>query len=131
MSTTVHLEIQVDESRLADVADVLAETLQATRAFAGNEGLEVLVDDADPARMVVVEQWASTADHDAYVAWRATPEGRAPRRGAGRAARHPRVQRAHRARAVAARTTHDEGRPASGRPSSSGDGSRGQRPLRS
>ncbi len=27
MSTTVHLEIQVDESRLADVADVLAETL--------------------------------------------------------------------------------------------------------
>ncbi|KDP90707.1 MULTISPECIES: putative quinol monooxygenase [Clavibacter] len=77
MSTTVHLEIQVDESRLADVADVLAETLQATRAFAGNEGLEVLVDDADPARMVVVEQWASTADHDAYVAWRATPEGTA------------------------------------------------------
>ncbi|WP_414171139.1 putative quinol monooxygenase [Clavibacter tessellarius] len=77
MSTTVHLEIQVDETRLGDVADVLAETLQATRAFAGNEGLEVLVDDADPARMVVVEQWASTADHDAYVAWRATP--RAPR----------------------------------------------------
>jgi quinol monooxygenase YgiN len=77
MSTTVHLEIQVDETRLGDVADVLAETLQATRAFAGNEGLEVLVDDADPTRMIVVEQWASTADHDAYVAWRATPEGTA------------------------------------------------------
>jgi quinol monooxygenase YgiN len=34
-----------------------------------------VVDDADPAHLVVLERWASTADHDAYAAWRATPDG--------------------------------------------------------
>jgi len=75
MSTTVHLELQLDPSRLADAPAIINETLVATRAFPGNEGLEVIIDDADPARVIVVEIWATTADHDAYAAWRLTPEG--------------------------------------------------------
>ncbi|UZJ26244.1 antibiotic biosynthesis monooxygenase [Rhodococcus antarcticus] len=75
MTTIVHLELQLDAGRLEEAATVIRETLEATRAWPGNEGLEVIVDDADPARVVVVEQWASTADHDAYAAWRLTPEG--------------------------------------------------------
>lgn len=75
MATTVHLELQLDPARLDDAPAIINETLVATRAFPGNEGLEVIVDDADPAHLIVVELWASTADHDAYAAWRATPEG--------------------------------------------------------
>lgn len=76
MTTIVHLEIQIDPSHLAGAAEHLSATLAATRAWPGNEGLEALVDDADPGRVVIVERWATTADHDAYAAWRATPEGR-------------------------------------------------------
>jgi len=75
MPTTVHLEIHVDPARLDDAHAIVRETLVATRAWPGCQGLEVLVDDADPSAMIVVESWASSADHDAYVAWRATPEG--------------------------------------------------------
>ena len=53
---------------------VLAKTLEATRAFAGNEGIEVLYDVTDPAHVVVIERWSSLAHDDAYRAWRATPE---------------------------------------------------------
>lgn len=75
MTTIVHLEIQIDPDHLADAAEHLSATLAATRAWPGNEGLEALVDDADPGHVLVVERWATTADHDAYAAWRTTPEG--------------------------------------------------------
>lgn len=75
MTTIVHLELQLDPARLDDAAVVINETLQATRAIPGNEGLEAIVDDADPGHVIIVEHWATTADHDAYAAWRATPEG--------------------------------------------------------
>jgi len=76
MATTVHLELWLDPARLDDAPAIINETLVATRAWPGNEGLEVIVDDADPAHLIVVELWATTANHDAYAAWRTTPEGR-------------------------------------------------------
>ncbi len=75
VSTIVHLQLQLDPARLDEAARTINETLQATRAWPGNEGLEAIVDDADPARVIIVEHWATTADHDAYAAWRRTPEG--------------------------------------------------------
>lgn len=75
MSTLVHLDLHLDPSQLDQGRQVLVDTLAATRAWPGNEGLEVVVDDTDPAHLLVVEHWAATADHDAYAAWRATPEG--------------------------------------------------------
>ena len=75
MSTIVHLELQLSPDALDAAAGILTETLAATRAWPGNESLEVIVDDADPTHLIVVERWASTADHTAYAAWRTTPEG--------------------------------------------------------
>ncbi len=76
MSTLVHLDLHLDPDRIEQGRQVLLETLAATRAWPGVEGLAVVVDDADPAHLLVVEHWTRTADHDAYAAWRATPEGR-------------------------------------------------------
>ena len=75
MSTLVHLDLRLDPTRLEQGHQVLVETLVATRAWPGNESLEVVVDDTDPAHLLVVEYWTTTADHAAYAAWRATPEG--------------------------------------------------------
>jgi quinol monooxygenase YgiN len=56
--------------------DVVHDVLRATRAFDGCLSVEVTVDTADPAHVVVVERWQSIEADDAYRAWRATPEGR-------------------------------------------------------
>lgn len=78
MTQTVFLEVRLRDDVAQDtIESAIRETLAQTAAFAGNESLEVLVDDADPLRLVVLERWATAADHDAYVAWRATPEGAA------------------------------------------------------
>ncbi|RKR76587.1 putative quinol monooxygenase [Frondihabitans australicus] len=74
MSMTVLLEITLKpDAEGAD--DIIRETLAQTAAFDGQESLEVLVDDDDPNKIVVVEIWESTAHHAAYDAWRKTPEG--------------------------------------------------------
>ena len=75
MTATVHLALQLDPNALDRAAAVLTETLTATRAWPGNEGLEVIVDDADATHVIVVETWANAADHAAYAEWRTTPEG--------------------------------------------------------
>ena len=78
MSMTVLLEVQLrDDLRTETIEAAIRETLAQTAAFAGSESLEVLVDDADPTRVVVLERWTTSDDHDAYVAWRGTPEGAA------------------------------------------------------
>ncbi|MBX0299228.1 antibiotic biosynthesis monooxygenase [Cryobacterium sp. 1639] len=75
MTAVVHLDLHLDPAALETVPALLTEVLTATRAWPGNEGLEVIVDDADPAHVIVVELWATAADHEAYAAWRTTPEG--------------------------------------------------------
>ena len=78
MSITVFLEVQLRPDAVgAEAEGAIRETLAQTAAFDGNEGLEVLVDDADPTRVIVVEKWTTAGHHDAYVAWRQTPEGAA------------------------------------------------------
>ncbi|MCJ1714363.1 putative quinol monooxygenase [Microbacterium sp. M1A1_1b] len=78
MSMTVFLEVRLRDDLPAEtIESAIRETLAQTAAFDGNESLEVLVDDADATRVVVLERWTTTAAHDAYVAWRATPEGKA------------------------------------------------------
>ncbi len=74
---TVHalLELTLRPEAVADAPGVLHEVLAATRAFAGNEGVEVLDDVDDPTHVLVLERWESLAHDDAYRAWRATPDG--------------------------------------------------------
>ena len=76
MPAIVHFEVQIDPARRDDAAKYLSETLAATRAWPGNQGIEALVDDADACHILVVETWATTQDHDDYAAWRKTPEGK-------------------------------------------------------
>ncbi|MGQ7298210.1 putative quinol monooxygenase [Quadrisphaera sp. KR29] len=80
MATTVTslLELTLSAEAAADPAAahaVVSQVLEATRAFEGCLGCEVLVDVDDPAHLVVHERWASLAHDDAYRAWRRTPEG--------------------------------------------------------
>jgi quinol monooxygenase YgiN len=75
MAITALLELQVKPDALSTAPAVIHDTLSATRAFAGCLGVEVVVDVADPAHIVVIEQWESLEADTAYRTWRATPEG--------------------------------------------------------
>jgi quinol monooxygenase YgiN len=75
MTTTVLVELALRPDRLDEAPEIIRQTLVATAEAAGNEGLEVIVDDADPTRVIIVAKWRTTADHDAYAAWRRTSEG--------------------------------------------------------
>ncbi|MCI2240317.1 antibiotic biosynthesis monooxygenase [Paenibacillus sp. TRM 82003] len=75
MSITSLLDLHLKPEAVADAPAVLTETLEATRAFEGNLGVDVLRDAADEAHVLVLERWESLEADDAYRAWRATPEG--------------------------------------------------------
>ncbi len=75
MTVTALLELTLKAEAVADAPRIRTETLEATRAFAGNQGVEVLINVADPAHVMVIERWASLDHDDAYRTWRATPEG--------------------------------------------------------
>jgi quinol monooxygenase YgiN len=71
MPITAHLDLFIKAESLPTAPAVLRDILADTRAFDGCLGVEVLVDRADPAHFLVVEQWASLEHDSAYRAWRA------------------------------------------------------------
>ncbi|WP_432520034.1 putative quinol monooxygenase [Kineococcus sp. SYSU DK006] len=75
MSITSVLELTLKPEAVADAPAIITQTLQATRAFEGCLGVDVLVDTDDETRVVLLERWESLEHDDAYRAWRATPEG--------------------------------------------------------
>ena len=75
MTITALLEFHVTPDALPTAPGVIHDTLAATRAFAGNLGVEVVADVTDPAHFLVIEHWDSLEADEAYRAWRATPEG--------------------------------------------------------
>ena len=75
MAVTALLDLHLRADKVEEAPDAIGVILAQTRAFEGNEGLEVLVDITDPAHLTVVEHWASIERDDAYRAWRETPEG--------------------------------------------------------
>ena len=72
---TALLELTLTPEGVATAPAVIGETLQATRAFDGCLGVDVLVDTDDETHVVLLERWESLEHDDAYRAWRATPEG--------------------------------------------------------
>jgi quinol monooxygenase YgiN len=75
VAITSILDLQLKPDSLDTAHQVLRETLVATRAFPGCLDVTVLVDNDDPAHVVLLEKWESV-DHDlAYRAWRTTPDG--------------------------------------------------------
>ncbi|MFD0483223.1 antibiotic biosynthesis monooxygenase family protein [Kineococcus sp. GCM10028916] len=75
MTTIAILELTIKAENVADAPAILTETLEATRAFEGNLGCEVLIDDADETHVSIVERWESVENDNAYRAFRQTPEG--------------------------------------------------------
>lgn len=73
MSITATLELRFKPDALDDARAVLARVLQETRAFDGNEGVDVLIDADDPAHWIAYERWASPEHDAAYRTFRAGP----------------------------------------------------------
>jgi quinol monooxygenase YgiN len=71
MAVTALLELRLKPEVLPEARDLLRDILTGTRAFEGCLGVEVLVDNADPAHITVRESWASLERDAAYRAWRA------------------------------------------------------------
>jgi len=71
------LDFPVKDGHLDDAVSVLRGALVATRAFEGNLGAEILLDD-DPSHFLLLETWESAAHNHAYQSWRLTPEGTTP-----------------------------------------------------
>lgn len=71
MSYTAIVDLRLKPDDLAGAGAAVKELLEGTRTFEGNQGVEVLVDEADPTHWLLVEHWASADANAAYSAWRA------------------------------------------------------------
>jgi quinol monooxygenase YgiN len=72
---TAILDLQLKADALDKADEIIHATLTDTRAFPGCLGVTVLVDAADPAHVILYEQWESLEHDAAYRTWRATDEG--------------------------------------------------------
>ena len=80
MTSIAILDMPVKEGRRDEAIAILEVGLADTRAFEGNLGAVLLVDD-DPAHFLILETWQSMAHNAAYQAWRKTPDGAIPALG--------------------------------------------------
>lgn len=71
MPVTVILELRLKPESVAAARDVMGRALQDTRAFPGNMGTEVLVDQDDEGHWLIYERWETVEHDDAYRAFRA------------------------------------------------------------
>jgi quinol monooxygenase YgiN len=71
MPVRVTLELRLKPEAVAAAREVMGRALKDTRAFDGNLGTEVLVDQDDDAHWLIYELW-NTVEHDeAYRRFRA------------------------------------------------------------
>jgi quinol monooxygenase YgiN len=75
MPVTVTLELRLKPESVAAARDVMGRALQDTRAFDGNLGTDVLVDENDEAHWLIYELWETVESDEAYRRFRAS-EGR-------------------------------------------------------
>jgi quinol monooxygenase YgiN len=75
MPITVILELRLKPEAVPEARDLMRRTLQDTRAFDGNLGTEVFVDQDDEAHWIINEVWESVEHDEAYRNFRAG-EGR-------------------------------------------------------
>ena len=71
MAVTVLVELQaVPETRDELVSILLADVLPGIREKEGCERIDLLIDHADPHRLIVAQHWEKREQHEAYMAWR-------------------------------------------------------------
>lgn len=73
MPVTVILELRLKPEAVPAARDVMGRALQDTRAFDGNLGTDVLVDQDDEAHWLIYELWATVEHDEAYRRFRAGP----------------------------------------------------------
>jgi quinol monooxygenase YgiN len=71
MPITVILELRLKPEAVPAARDLMRRTLQVTRAFEGNLGIEVLVDQDDEAHWIIYELWDTVEHDEAYRRFRA------------------------------------------------------------
>ena len=71
MAVVALLELRFQPEGLEKAYQMLHEILVDTRAFEGCLSVDVLIDNADPAHVIVHERWASPEHDAAYREWRA------------------------------------------------------------
>ena len=69
MSVMITLEIPVKPDILDDYLNILKEALVETRAYKGCKSVTTLVDQ-ETSSVVLVEEWDSVEDQQAYITWR-------------------------------------------------------------
>ena len=70
MTTQVILEFRAKEGCADKVRDWLRSVLPDTRGFKGCVTLHVIRNQDEPAQFLIIEQWDTRADYEAYLAWR-------------------------------------------------------------
>ncbi len=70
MTTQVILEFRAKSDCIEKVRAWLKNVLPDTRSFAGCVTLHVTQNQDDPAAIMIVEQWDTRANYEAYLAWR-------------------------------------------------------------
>jgi quinol monooxygenase YgiN len=71
MPITVLLELKIMPDAVVTARDVMGRALRVTRAFDGNLGTEVLVDQDDEGHWVISEIWETVEHDEAYRKFRA------------------------------------------------------------
>jgi len=71
MPVTVILELRLKPESVPAARDVMRRALQDTRAFDGNLGTDVLVDEDDEAHWLIYERWETVEQDEAYRSFRA------------------------------------------------------------
>jgi len=71
MPVTVTLELRFKPDAVSAGRNLMRRTLQVTRAFDGNLGTDVLVDQDDEAHWLIYELWDTVEADEAYRAFRA------------------------------------------------------------
>ncbi len=70
MSITVLLELQVKPDQVDTLKQMFEEALPDTRGFDGCIKLDILVNQDQPANMVLVQTWQTRAHQARYSSWR-------------------------------------------------------------
>ena len=69
MSVMITLEMPVKTEMLEDFLNILKGALVETRSYKGCRSVTTLVDQ-ETSSIVLVEEWDSAEDQQAYIAWR-------------------------------------------------------------
>jgi quinol monooxygenase YgiN len=70
MSIRVILAFHLKADVVDDMTTTFREVLPDTRAFEGCEDISILQSQEDPHLLVILEQWDTRENYDAYYTWR-------------------------------------------------------------